>query len=305
MDEGKVSRTALMTSFFRAYHYAHASPRIVEDSLAGALLTAKERETIEGALLKGLAQRHPEQVRPDADRAALIGHAMCDLPAIPIVLARARYAEDRLAEAMQNGIGQYIVIGAGLDTFALRRPELREQLRVFEIDHPATQTFKRRRLREAGIAVPPNLHFGPADLEKESIAGVLSRLSYDRTKPAFFSWLGVTMYLTRDAIMKMLRSLGDSAATGSHLVFDYLDRFLFAPENQSHASSRVIEFVRRQGEPLISGFDPSTLGAELVPLGFRLLEDLGPADLDERYFKDRADGLRPGQFAHVAHAIAV
>jgi methyltransferase (TIGR00027 family) len=305
MDEGKVSRTALMTTFFRAHHYAHASPRIVADSLAGALLTAKERETIEGALLKGIAQRHPERVQPGADRAALIEHAMCDLPAIPIVLARARYAEDKLAEAMQNGVGQYVIIGAGLDTFALRRPELHEQLRVFEIDHLATQAFKRRRLSEAGIAVPPNLCFGPADLEKECIEGVLSRLSYDRTKPAFFSWLGVTMYLTGDAIMKMLRSLGGLAAAGSHLVFDYLDRSIFTPENQSHASSRVIEFVRRQGEPLISGFDPSTLGAELVPLGFRLLEDLGPADLGERYFKDRADGLRPGQFAHVAHATAV
>jgi hypothetical protein len=111
MDEGKVSRTALMTTFFRAHHYAHASPRIVADSLAGALLTAKERETIEGALLKGIAQRHPERVQPGADRAALIEHAMCDLPAIPIVLARARYAEDKLAEAMQNGVGQYVIIG--------------------------------------------------------------------------------------------------------------------------------------------------------------------------------------------------
>jgi methyltransferase (TIGR00027 family) len=305
MDEGKVSRTALMTSFFRAYHYAHASPRIVEDSLAGALLTAKERETIEGVLLKGLAQRHPEQVRTGAGRAALIEHAMCDLPAIAIVLARARYAEDKLAEAMRNGVGQYVIIGAGLDTFALRRPELQERLRVIEIDHPATQAFKRRRLRDAGIAVSPNLQFGPADLEKESIADVLSRLSFDRTKPAFFSWLGVTMYLTGKAVMETLRSLGDSAAAGSHLVFDYLDRSIFEPENRSHASGRVIEFVRRQGEPLISGFNPSTLEAELIPLGFRLMEDLGPAGLEERYFKDRADGLRPGQFAHVAHATIV
>jgi methyltransferase (TIGR00027 family) len=305
MDEGRVSRTALMTSFFRAYHYAHASPRIVEDSLAGTMLTAKERETIEGVLLKGLAQRHPEWVRPGADRSTLIGHAMRDLPAIPIVLARARYAEDKLDEAMRDGVGQYVIIGAGLDTFALRRPELQERLRVIEIDHPATQAFKRRRLWEAGIAVPPNLHFGPADLERECIEGVLSRMSYDRTKPAFFSWLGVTMYLTGDAIMETLRSLGDSAAAGSHLVFDYLDRSIFEPENQSYASSRVSEFVRRQGEPLISGFDPSTLGAELIPLRFRLLEDLGPAGLEERYCKDRADGLRPGQFSHVAHAIAI
>ena len=305
MDEGRVSRTALMTTFFRAYHYAHASPRIVEDSLAGALLTTEEYEIIEGALFKGFAQRHPERVQPGTDRAILIGHAMRDLPAVSIVLARARYAEDKLAEAMRNGIEQYVVIGAGLDTFALRRPDLRERLRVLEIDYPATQAFKRRRLQEAGIAVPPNLHFGPADLEKESIAEVLSRLSYDWMKPALFSWLGVTMYLTGDAVMETLRSLGDSIVAGSHLVFDYVDRSIFAPENRSPASSRVIEFVKRQGEPLISGFDPSTLGANLIPVGFRLRENLGPADLEERYFKERADGLHPGQFAYIAHATAV
>jgi methyltransferase (TIGR00027 family) len=305
MDEGRVSRTALMTTFFRAYHYAHASPRIVEDSLAGALLTTKEREAIEGVLLKGLAQRHPERIRSGANRATLIGHAMRDLPAVSIVLARARYAEDKLAEAMRNGVEQYVVIGAGLDTFALRRPDLCERLRVLEIDYPATQAFKRRRLQEAAIALPPNLHFGPADLEKESVAEVLSRLPFDRTKQALFSWLGVTMYLTGDAVTETLRSLGDSAAAGSHLVFDYLDRSIFAPENQSPASSRAIEFVRRQREPFISGFDPSTLGTELMALGFQLRENLGPTGLEERYFKDRTDGLRPGQFAYIAHATAV
>ncbi len=291
-----------MAAFIRAYHHAHAIPRIVEDSLAGVLLSTKEREAIEGALLTGLAQREPERVRTGADRATLVAHAMRDLPAVPIVLARARYAEDKLAEAIRNGVGQYVIIGAGLDTYALRRSDRNGQLRVLEIDHPATQAFKRRRLLEAGIALPPNLHFGPADLETESIAGVLSRLPCDRTKPSFFSWLGVTMYLTGDAVMDTLSQLGDWAAAGSHLVFDYLDRSIFAPGNRSPASNRVIEFVRRQGEPLLSGFDPSTLETELIPRGFRLREDLGPAGLEERYFKERSDGLLPGRFAHLAHA---
>jgi len=302
MDEGRASRTALMTSFFRAYHYAHASPRIVEDSLAGALLSTKEREAIEGGLLDGLARRDPGRVRSGVDRAALLGLAMRDLPAIAIILARARYAEDTLIEAMRNGVAQYVVIGAGLDTFALRRPDLRERLRVFEIDYPATQAFKRRRLQEAGIAVPPNLHFVPADLEREGIGESLSRMPYDRAKPAFFSWLGVTMYLTGDAIRKTFRSLRDCAAAGSELVFDYLDRSVFEPESRTPSRDRLFEYVRLRGEPFISGFDPFTLEAELAPLGFRLLEDLGREDQEERFFRNRTDGLRPTGLTHIARA---
>jgi methyltransferase (TIGR00027 family) len=305
MDEGKASKTALMTSFFRAYHYAHASPRIVEDSLAGALLSTREREAIEGGLLEGLARRDPEFVRSGADRATLIGFVMRDLPAISIILARARYAEDTLTEAMRNGVAQYVVLGAGLDTFALRRPDLSERLQVFEIDYPATQAFKRQRLQEAGIAVPPNLHFVPADLEREGIGESLSRMPYDRAKPAFFSWLGVTMYLTGDAILKTFRSVRDSAAAGSELVFDYLDRSVFEPENRTPSRDRLFEYVRLRGEPLVSGFDPSMLGAELAPLGFRLLEDLGPKDQEERFFRNRTDGLRPTGLSHIARAAVV
>ena len=195
--------------------------------------------------------------------------------------------------------------GRGSTRSPCARPDLQDRLRIIEIDHPATQASKRERIREAGLTPPPNLHFAPADLEKESLAEVLSRTPYDPARPAFFSWLGVTMYLTGDAIRATLRSLRGSAAAGSQLVFDYLDRAVFAPENQSPTFSRLVEIVRRVGEPMIFGFDPSALGAELAAQGFRLLEDLGPEAQEALYFVGRTDGLRPYGSAHLARAAVV
>jgi methyltransferase (TIGR00027 family) len=302
MDEGRASRTAIATAYFRAHHHAHASPKIFEDSLAGSLLSAREREAMEKFLLEGLEKYNPKLARSGIDRTALVGYALSGLV---VVLARARYTEDRLAEAMRGGVTQYVIIGAGLDTFALRRPDLQDRLRIIEIDHPATQASKQKRIREAGLAPPPHLHFAPADLEIESLAEVLSRTPYDRERPAFFSWLGVTMYLTDDAIRATLRSLRGSAAAGSQLVFDYLDRAVLAPENQSPTFSRLIEIVKRVGEPMIFGFDSSALGAELAAQGFRLLEDLGPEAQKELYYRNRADGLRPTGSARLARAEVV
>ncbi|MCE5264619.1 MAG: SAM-dependent methyltransferase, partial [Deltaproteobacteria bacterium] len=178
-------------------------------------------------------------------------------------------------------------------------------LRIIEIDHPATQASKQKRIREAGLTPPPHLHFAPADLEQESLAEVLSHTPYDPARPAFFSWLGVSMYLTVDAIRATLRSLRGSAAPGSQLVFDYLDRAVFDPDNQSPTRSRLFETVRRIGEPMIFGFDPAALGAELAAQGFRLLEDLGPEAQQELFYRNRTDGLRPTGSAHLARAAVV
>jgi len=302
MDERQASRTAIATAYFRAHHYAHANPRIFEDPLAGALLRAEDVARLERFLLAGVAKHNPEPAASGAARETLIGVA---LRGLAVVLARARFTEERLAEAMREGTAQYVIIGAGLDTFALRRPDLRERLHVIEIDHPATQAFKRGRIRDAGLDEPPNLHFAPADLEREGLAEVLARTPYDRARPAFFSWLGVTMYLTDEAIRATLRSLRSVAAAGSQLAFDYLDRAAFVPGNPSPTRARLFEIVRRVGEPMIFGFDPSTLEGELAKEGFRLLEDLGPEAQEELYYKNRCDGLRPTATAHLARAAVV
>lgn len=302
MDAERASRTAIATAYFRAHHYAHANPKIFEDPLAGPLLHADDVAPLERFLLAGVAKHNPELAASGTDRETLIGLA---LRGLAVVLARARFAGERLAEAMREGTAQYVIIGAGLDTFALRRPDLRERLRVIEIDHPATQAFKRGRIRDAGLDEPPNLHFAPADLEREGLAEVLARTPYDRARPAFFSWLGVTMYLTDEAIRATLRSLRSVSAAGSQLVFDYLDRAAFGPGDRSPTRARLFEIVRRVGEPMIFGFDPSTLEGELAKEGFRLVEDLGPEAQEERYYQNRCDGLRPTGTAHLARAAVV
>lgn len=299
MDEGRASRTAIATAYFRAHHDRHANPKIFEDFLAGDLLHADDVAPLERFLLAGVAKHNPELAASGVGREILIGRA---LGGLSIVLARARFAEESLAEAMCEGVVQYVLIGAGLDTFALRRPDLQERLSIIEIDHPATQAFKRDRIRGKGLALPSNLHFTPADLEKESLAEVLARTPYEPSRPAFFSWLGVTMYLTEEAIRATLRSLRGSAVPGSQLVFDYLDRAVFTSANQSPTRSRLFEVVRRVGEPMIFGFDPAALGVELAEEGFRLLEDLGPEALRELYYGNRADGLQPTASAHLARA---
>ncbi len=302
MDEGQASRTAIATAYFRAHHYKHANPKIFEDPLAGALLHADDVAPLERFLLAGVAKHNPEAAGSGAGRETRIGLA---LRGLVIVLTRARFTEERLAEAMREGVTQYVIIGAGLDTFALRRTDLRDRLRVIEIDHPATQDFKRGRIRDAGLEPPLNLHYAPADLEKESLAEILSRTPHDRSRPAFFSWLGVTMYLTDEAIRATLRSLRSASVPGSQLVFDYLDRAVFDPANQSPTRARLFEIVRRVGEPMIFGFKPAALEAELAGEGFRLLEDLGPEAQRDLYYGSRTDGLQPTATAHLARAAVV
>src|SRR5262245_34506201 len=246
MEPDRASWTARAAASCRAYHYAHDSPRVFEDSLAGSLVTPDEREVIKNGGASGERRRGGS------------------------ILGRARYNEDKLSDAISKGISQYVIIGAGLDTFALRRPDLQGRLRVFELDHPKTQAMKRDRLDQAALALPPHLHFCPTDFERDSVASALSRSAYDPGVPTFFSWLGVTYYLTRETIGNTLKSIRSVAAPGSEFVMDYLDSAVFLPENRSPDIRAIFDWVQRVGEPFITGFDPPTLAEELAVLGFEL-----------------------------------
>lgn len=274
MEPDGASWTARIAAYARAYHYAHDSARVFEDSLADALITPEERETIAKAIR-----------RPGAH-----------------TLGRARYNEEKLSAAIDRGISQYVIVGAGLDTFAFRRPDLQDRLRVFELDHPLTQTLKRDRLLQAALTVPPHLHFCPTDFERDSVGSSLSRSPFDPAAPTFFSWLGVTYYLTGQAISRTLTSIQTVAAPKSELVMDYADSSVLLPTNQSPQIRDLFVLLRNAGEPLIFGFDPRTMTEELAAVGFELLEDLDAKAQAARYFADRVDGLRPVEFAHLAHA---
>jgi len=200
------------------------------------------------------------------------------------VAVRARFTEDMLMRALRDGVGQYVVLGAGLDSFAYRRPDLTEQLRVYEVDHPLSQQWKRARLDELGLQRPPGLSFVPVDFERDAPAQVLAAAGADITALTFFSWIGVTMYLTADAVRSMLRAVA-SFAPGSRIVLSYdLPR-------EAAPKPGLYDFIRRRaaevGEPFLSVFTPAEIDALLRECGFGGMTHFGPGDAIREYFAAR------------------
>jgi methyltransferase (TIGR00027 family) len=206
------------------------------------------------------------------------------------IAARSRYAEDQLAAAVQRGVRQYVVLGAGLDTFAYRNPLRSSGLHVFEVDHPATQAWKRARLSEANIATPDQMTFAAVDFERQSIEDGLVRAGFRKQQPAFFSWLGVAVYLSRPAFDATIQFIA-SMPPGSGLVFDFaIERSLLSPIQQ-RALDALAERVARVGETFQLFFDPAALRSDLARLGFGSIEDLASEQINARYFAGRSDAL--------------
>ena len=303
MEAHQFSKTALVTAYIRAYHAAHDEPKIFDDFLAHRLITVAGRRTFQFRLIDPLQSTEPDLVNSYFDPTSALPWWVRVIAGA--VLSRARYGEDSLEEAIRHGVRQYVILGAGMDTFAFRRLDLFEQLQVFEVDHPETQSFKRRRLAEAGLEPPQALHFIPADLEQESLTTALKRSSYDPKTLTFFGWMGVTYYLAPESVFATLGDIAHIAPMGSSVVFDYLDTGFFAPENPHKSVRAVLDNVRRIGEPMHTGFDPPTLAGHLNHLGFRLQEDLSASDIEERYFRGRTDNYHAGNHIHFARATVV
>jgi len=222
-------------------------------------------------------------------------------PLRAFLAARSRYAEDVLHTAVDRGVRQFVILGAGLDTFAYRNPYPETLLHVFEVDHPSTQEWKQIHLRETGIPVPGTLSYTAVDFETGTLEEGLFRTGFDGRTGTLFSWLGVTVYLSREAITDTLRFVA-SLPAGSGIVFDYM-----VPPSLLTATARrgfdlLAHRVASAGEPFRTFFDPPSLQESLRGMGFGGIEDLGPEELNERYFRKRADGLRVGSLAHVLYA---
>ena len=214
------------------------------------------------------------------------------------IAVRSRFAEDQLARAVERGVRQYVVLGAGLDTFAYRNPFQSAGLHVFEVDHPATQEWKRARLDAVCIAVPKELTFAAIDFERESLEDGLMKAGFDQHQPAFFSWLGVTPYLSRPAFDATVEFIAGLPA-GSGLVFDFaVERSLLSPKQQL-ALDALAARVARAGEPFQLFFDPAALGSDLARLGFGNIENLNCDQINARYFAGRSDGLAVSGGAHL------
>lgn len=270
LEEGQPSRTALSTALQRAAHQLLESPRVFDDPVALSVL---------GARRVAWLGRNLERYRSAQSRAWRA-----------FLVMRSRFAEDELARSVREGARQYVVLGAGLDTFAYRNPHRR--LRVFEVDHPSTQAWKRARLADSGIELPASLRIAPVDFERQALRDGLRMAGFRADAPAFLSWLGVTIYLTRPAVMDTLGFVAKRCAKGSRIVFDFglPDEAIDDAERKSRAESAAR--VAAAGEPWITYFDPAELSAGMRAMGFRETRVLATEEANDLYFKGRTDGFR-------------
>jgi methyltransferase (TIGR00027 family) len=209
------------------------------------------------------------------------------------IVARARFIEDLVVERAGLGVGQYVILGAGLDTFAQRSPEIASRLRVFEVDQPGPQAWKRQRLIELGYGVPEWLRLVPVDFEAgDAWWQRLTEFGFDAGQPTVVASSGVSMYLTRDAIAAKLRQVA-ALAPGSTLVMSYLVPIELADPAVRPALERAAEGARASGYPFISYFSPTEMLALARDAGFGDAHRVSADDLAERYFAGRPDGLRP------------
>lgn len=296
----KASITALMSSFGRAFHAENEDHPVFADHLAKELMTADEYAAVQGYVLGG-AQFFEPEIDPAALQPKELLRRLVNVHIAPSPLCRAAYTEQALKTAVLTGTKQYVILGAGMDTFAFRELEFLSKYRVFEVDHPLTQADKLERITRAGWTVPDNLTFVPMDFTKDSLMERLIAAGFDPSVKSFFSWLGVTYYLSAEAIGKTLSELSSLCADGSTLVFDYPDENFFnAPEKRVQ---NTIMMAKAGGEPMKTAFSYGELEKLLETHGFLIYELLTPDDIQKDII-DKA-GADMEAFAHVNYCLAV
>ncbi len=263
--------SALMVAMQRAAHQLLEQPLVLDDPLALSIIGTTEAQALRADLNK---YRNPmaQGLRSS-------------------VVVRSRLAEDEWASAVERGVRQYVILGAGLDTSAYRHPDVPG--RIFEVDLPATQAWKQARLSDAGIEIPASLSYVPVDFETVSLAEGLASAGFDLRQPAYFSWLGVTMYLEEEAVADTLRFIA-GCAKGSAVLFEYVMPLAGLPPMMRIAMEQVAAQLAERGEPWKSFFEPDVLVSTVAALGFCYSRTWTPDELNRRYLADRTDGLHIG-----------
>lgn len=271
MQEKMTSSTAIFATMFRAFHQTiDSEPKILTDPVS--VILAKQ---FEGSAAWASFGALPQPLLKMA-RAALV--------------LRSRFTEDVLQETVSRGECQYVILGAGYDTFAHRQPSWAQATPIFEVDHPATQESKRTTLRAAALSDPANLHYCPADFQTTSLRDTLAEASFDVDIPSVFSCLGVTQYITRAAIRSTLEFI-QSLPQSSTVVFSFVLTDAILAGEDRHFIAEIGRLAEAKGEPFLSRFDPEELQQLLRDSGFSSVYHLLPEVAEERYFLDRADGL--------------
>jgi len=272
MESGKHSFMAEGSAYLRAVHMSvDGEPKILNDPLAAKLLGAD----------------FDDKIATDRERLASPGL----IKARSLIVMRSRYAEDELTAAIDRGVTQYVLLGAGLDTSPYRSGHPAQHVQTFEVDHPDTQRWKLGKLKKAGVSMRDNLHHVAVDFEHDSLAERLIAGGFNIHEPAFFSWLGVSYYLNRDSVLDIFRYVA-GLPSPSQLVFDFVMDDSELSETEREGIKKILTFVEQFGEPWLCRLGPTDLQQMLHAAGFNKTFYFSQELANQRYFKDRTDGLR-------------
>ncbi|OGO18620.1 MAG: hypothetical protein A2Z15_02260 [Chloroflexi bacterium RBG_16_50_11] len=293
MEAGKPSKTAVFAAMTRAAHlFLDGEPKILRDDFALKFCGMKDELALKSALNAFYRDMGQKSSPVAANNFSQSYRAFA--------VVRHRYTEDELTKALERGVSQYVILGAGLDSFAYRRRDLENKLRVFEVDHPAMQQWKKTRLKELNISPPRNLTFVPVDFEKQKMTDELCAYGYRKDVSAFFSMLGVAPYLTEEAVFQTLREVA-SMAPESEIIFEYvlLDSLLNDEDRKVVAGGKE----RGREELWLSQFAPILLMQQLKKIGFTEARDFGPEEASKLYFTGRTDELSPSALGSLSSSI--
>ena len=264
----KPSTTADMVLVARALHVREYSPPVFDDSVAFMLLPPFWKVVLSNRMLTWIMMY------------GLLGKQS---RLMPEVYVRARWAEEIVEAAVERGVEQVVILGAGYDSLALRRRDLMARIRLWEIDQAATQREKFRRMDKQGLERPANARYVEANLETDRLETVLEAAGVDRERPAVFVWLGVTFYLTKEATRKTLTSISSHMAAGTELCLDYMADAEHIPDDWKELRDTCAAFVAKYGEPWVSAYDPAEVPAFLQGCGFSSVDNMQPHQIPPRY----------------------
>ncbi|MFJ8455239.1 class I SAM-dependent methyltransferase [Bacillus paramycoides] len=302
VKKGEASITSLVSAFGRAYHSEFDTPKIFDDYVAKDFISKKERKDIEMNMVQGIHFFNKDIAERFQDNPKEILKWITQVQLSPTPLARAAYCERVLLHEVTLGAKQYVILGAGLDTFSFRHRELENSIEIFEVDHPSTQEFKKQRVKEAELEVPNNLHFVSMDFTKGCSKQELVNEGFENKK-TFFSLLGVTYYLTKEELSSLIDCLFAMVPAGSSIVFDYPDENLFTEKGLSNRVENMVKMAEVGGEPMKSCFPYGEMEALLEKSGLLIYEHLSPEDINKLYFEGRNDYLEAFETVHYVHAV--
>ncbi|MGH1259765.1 MULTISPECIES: class I SAM-dependent methyltransferase [Bacillus] len=302
VKQGEASVTSLVSAFSRAYHSEFDSSKIFDDYIAKEFISSKERSDIETNMVQGIQFFNKDIAEQFQDNPKEVLKWITQVQLSPTPLARAAYCERVLLHEIALGAKQYVILGAGLDTFSFRHRELENEIEVFEVDHPSTQAFKIQRVKEVEYEIPRNLHFVSMDFTKGFSKQTLVNEGFENKK-TFFSLLGVTYYLTKEELSSLIEYLFEMVPVGSSIVFDYPDENLFTEKGLSNRVGNMVKMATVGGEPMKSCFSYTEMEALLEKAGLLIYEHLSPEDIHTLYFEGRNDYLKAFETVHYVHAV--